>query len=101
MGWKMTIFEALRRGATMSHEPWPNCLFPIDRVSASRRASKVRSSISWRSLLEELFLLGSVSRHWEQTQDLGISALGTRGLHRTEREPKYPDLAFAPSGEKL
>ena len=70
----------------MSHEPWPNCLFPIDRVSASRRASKVRSSISWRSLLEELFLLGSVSRHWEQTQDLGISALGTRGLHRTERD---------------
>ena len=41
----------------MGHEPWPNCLFPIDRASASQRVSKVRSSLPWRSLLEKLFLL--------------------------------------------
>jgi hypothetical protein len=30
----------------------------------------VRSSLSWRSLLEELLLLGSVSRHGFRTIDL-------------------------------
>src|SRR5438552_18082951 len=70
IGWKMTILEAFRRGATMGHEPWPNCLFPIDRASASQRVSKVRSSLPWRSLLEKLFLLGSVSRHEFRTIDL-------------------------------
>src|SRR5437870_5640924 len=70
MGWKMTIFEAFRWRATMGHEPWPNCLFPIDRASASQRVSEVRSSLSWRSLLEKLFLLGSVSRHGFRTIDL-------------------------------
>src|SRR5437764_6398215 len=70
IGWKMTIFEAFRRGATMDHEPWPNCLFPIDRASASQRVSKVRSSLSWRLLLEELLLLGSASRHGFRTINL-------------------------------
>src|SRR5438552_12340859 len=70
IGWKMIIFEAFRRGATMGHEPWPDCLFSIDRASASQRVSKVRSSLSWRSLLEELLLLGSVSRHGFRTIDL-------------------------------
>ena len=54
----------------MGHEPWPNGLFPIDRASASQRVSKVRSSLSWRSLLEELLLLGSGSRHGFRTIDL-------------------------------
>src|SRR5256714_5429269 len=58
IGWKMIIFEAFRRGATMGHEPWPDCLFSIDRASASQRVSKVSSSLSWRSSLRFL----SVSR---------------------------------------
>src|SRR2546423_8863760 len=70
IGWKMTVFEAFRRGATMSHELWPNSLFQIVRASASQRVSKVRSSLPWRSLLEELLLLGSVSRHGFRTIDL-------------------------------
>src|SRR5438874_10210696 len=80
IGWKMTIFEAFRRGATMDHEPWLNCLFPIDRASASQRVSKVRSSLSWRLLLEELLLLGSASRH------------GFRTINLQGKSPRYRSL---------
>src|SRR5438067_10505015 len=80
IGWNMTIFEAFRRGATMDHEPWPNCLFPIDRASASQRVSKVRSSLSWRLLLEELLLLGSASRH------------GFRTINLQGKSPRYRSL---------
>src|SRR5438067_8325029 len=89
IGWNMTIFEAFRRGATMDHEPWPNCLFPIDRASASQRVSKVRSSLSWRLLLEELLLLGSASRHGFRTINLQESLRDIEACLRSMQSKLY------------
>jgi hypothetical protein len=79
----------------MSHEPWPNGLFPIDRASASQRVSKVRSSLSWRSLLEELLLLGSVSRHGFRTIDLQGESPPYRSLPRLYAEQAVSTCASA------
>src|SRR5438309_7295248 len=50
----------------MIRRPPRSTLFPYTTLFRS----KVRSSLSWRSLLEELLLLGSVSRHGFRTIDL-------------------------------
>ena len=76
----------------MSHEPWPNGPFPIDRASASQRVSKVRSSLPWRSLLEELLLLGSVSRHGFRTIDLHGEPPRYRNLPTVHAEQAVSEL---------